>query len=429
MDVDEPKSNDEKTSELISQLKDRLAQFSDEQINAVIREAKDEAVVEAKAIIKEAMFQSILERTLGQLELSKGIAEPARAAPPSTIQDAAEDDNQVRTEIKAIRKRIAENERLLNQAIAPPKKIKEEQAVPGAGAEEGWGCYVYGVVGSNDSQPIKGLPGEGIDPAYPVYVLSCEAGAEQKIQAIVSKVSLQEFGQESLKANLDDMQWLQAKVYAHQGVLETVLDGFTLIPMQFCTIFSNESRVQEMLAQHYDDLVGALAHLEGKQEWGVKAYCDGESLVQQVEEVSERVQELKAEMALKSGGAAYFMRKKLEEAVAEEVERISDEYAQHSHDRLSSHIQESVINPLQGKELTGRKEAMLLNSAYLVAEEHLAAFHAELQSLEADYGLLGFSYELTGPWPPYNFVTTNLSPEGLPSPAGGDVPKECIAHE
>jgi hypothetical protein len=154
--------------------------------------------------------------------------------------------------------------------------------------------------------------------------------------------------------------------------------------------------------------VEALAHLEGKQEWGVKVYCDGETLAKRASETSDKVKELKAEMEQKSSGAAYFLKKKVDEAVAEEVERVSDEYAQHSHDCLSSHAEEAVINPLQSKDLTGRKEAMVLNGAYLVAEEQLAVFGAELESLAEEYGDLGFIYEMTGPWPPYNFVSVGL---------------------
>jgi hypothetical protein len=102
------------------------------------------------------------------------------------------------------------------------------------------------------------------------------------------------------------------------------------------------------------------------------------------------------------------VKKKVDEAIAEEVERVSDEHAQRSHDHLSSHAAETVVNPLQSKELTGRKEAMVLNGAYLVAEEKLVAFRTELESLAEEYSDLGFSYEMTGPWPPYNFVSIGL---------------------
>jgi hypothetical protein len=447
---------DEKTSELMDLVKDMMIELSDGQINKIIREARDEALAEAKTIIKGMLVQAILEQAMSELEGTRSKAVPAEKVAPANeaplptaqawtgatlrpfdepgtpqTQDMAESEEQIQAEIEAIRRKIAENERLLSQVNASPVKTEEVQApsvepvlspalsvvegeaegdeasAPRERGEENYGYYVYGIVGGDSSQPIERLPEEGIDLAYPVYALPYRA-----IQAIVSRVSLQEFGPEVLEANLNDIKWLEAKVRAHQDVLETMLASRTLIPMRFCTIYRSESRVQEMLGQHYEDLVEALVRLEGKQEWGGKVYCDSETLAQRVGEVSDRVKELKAEVGQRSSGAAYFLKKKIDETIAEEVERISDEYAQRSHDRLSSHAEEAVVNPLQSKELTGRKEEMILNGAYLVLEEQLTALRAELESLEKEYGDLGFSYEMTGPWPPYNFVTINFE-EGV----------------
>lgn len=420
---------DEKTRELMSQLKDRMLDVSDGQITEIIREARDEALAEAKAIIKGMMVQTILEDALRELEgaLSLPQVRNLREADTQVSVSSTESEGQIRQEIEAIRRKIAENERLLSQVKASPVKTEEMQeppvkpalsvvkgeaegdevSAPREGAEEGYGYYVYGVVGGDSNQPVEGLPKEGIDPAYPVYALPYQA-----VQAIVSRVSLQEFGQEVLEANLNDIKWLEAKVRAHQGILETVLANRTLIPMRLCTIYRSESRVQEMLGQHYDDFVEALVRLEGKQEWGVKVYCDGETLAHRVGEVSDRVKKFKAEVEQQSSGVAYFLKKKMDETIAEEVERISDEHAQRSHDRLSSHAEEAVVNPLQSKELTGRKEGMILNGAYLVLEEQLTAFRAEMENLKEEYGDLGFSYEMTGPWPPYNFMTISFE-EGI----------------
>jgi hypothetical protein len=400
---------DEKTSRLMSQLKDRMIEVSDGQITQIIQEARNEAFTEARAILKGIMVQAILEQAVRELEGALNLPQvPNPREADSLVQTSKlESEEQIQREIEAIRRKIAENERLLSQVKASP--IETEMQEPSAEDEvsapkekngRSHGYYVYGIVKDSGSQPVGGLPENGIDPAYPVYALPYQA-----IQAIVSKVSLREFGQKELKANLEDMKWLEAKVRVHQSILETVLASHTLIPMRFCTIYQSESRVQEMLAQNYDAFMNALSWLEGKQEWGVKVYCNGKTLAQRVGEISDRVKELKAEREQKSSGAAYFLKKKMDEAIAEEMERVSDEYAQHSHDSLSSHAEEAIINALQSKDLTGRKEAAILNGAYLVAEEQLAAFRTELESLAEEHSDLGFIYEMTGPWPPYNFVS------------------------
>jgi hypothetical protein len=49
------------TTQLIEQLKDKLVKASDELIIRIIQEARDEALVEAKAMLKERILQAILE--------------------------------------------------------------------------------------------------------------------------------------------------------------------------------------------------------------------------------------------------------------------------------------------------------------------------------------------------------------------------------
>ena len=198
--------------------------------------------------------------------------------------------------------------------------------------------------------------------------------------------------------------WLGAKALAHQAVLERVSADGTLVPMGFGVIYRSESRVQEMLAKHYDEFAEALRRLENKREWGVKVYCDREALSERIGEISDRVRELRAAIGEEAGGKAYFKKKKLTEAIAEESERFGNECAQGSHDRLSRHADDTAINALQDREITGRQEEMLLNGAYLVAQNELDAFRNELAVLEREYGRLGFSFDLTGPWPPYNFA-------------------------
>jgi hypothetical protein len=62
------------------------------------------------------------------------------------------------------------------------------------------------------------------------------------------------------------------------------------------------------------------------------------------------------------------------------------------------------MNALQGTEITGRNERMLLNVAYLVEAEALDAFQAALAEVATAYGDRGFQFELSGPWPAYNFA-------------------------
>jgi hypothetical protein len=266
-------------------------------------------------------------------------------------------------------------------------------------AQEEYGWYLYGIARGDGERPLGDLPAEGLWPGEPV-----QAVPYRDLLALASRIPLSEFTPEALHDHLEDLEWVTAQAQAHQRVLEAVLAEGALVPMKFCTLYFNETCLQAALAEHYEDFLRALGRVEGKVEWGVKVYCDRETLGEQIGAVSEIVTQLWAEAATKSSGAAYFVRRKLAETVAVEVERVADECAQDSHDRLASHAAEAVINVLQSRESTGRTDHMILNGAYFVADAQLDAFGAELRSLEAEYGELGFSFERTGPWPPYNFA-------------------------
>ncbi len=390
-------------------------EISSDQIAELLREARAEALLEARQIIKQKMVQAILEQAFSGESPS-----PARASDPPAPASHLEGDEtssrpngsqdpppaeaapaSLQEEIAAIRRKILENEQALEKIKQPPQDVPQaELPVEARPAEIEPGAtayYVYAIVGKDS---LSGeLPEASVDSAYPLYQIPY-----QGLSAVVSLVSLAEFGEEELEQNLKDAVWLENTVRAHQAVLEAILSQTALVPMRFCTLFLSEARVLEMVAAHAEEFAKTLANLADKQEWGVKVYYDEEFLSRRIEETSQKIQTFKADIAGKSSGAAYFSKKKLEALIAEEVERACNSATQSSHDRLAARAVELRVLPPQEKEVTGRKEVMGLNGAYLVAGEGMAAFHVQLEELGREYGPLGFEYELTGPWPPYNFV-------------------------
>ena len=58
---------DDRTRKLSKQLRDRLLEVSDPEIAAIIRDAREEAIAEAKAIVKAAVVQACLGTCAGQV--------------------------------------------------------------------------------------------------------------------------------------------------------------------------------------------------------------------------------------------------------------------------------------------------------------------------------------------------------------------------
>ena len=92
----------------------------------------------------------------------------------------------------------------------------------------------------------------------------------------------------------------------------------------------------------------------------------------------------------------------------EETDHLADAWAVEAHERLADRAVEALLNPLQNPEVSGHVGDMILNGVYLVADAGLEAFTDEVQDLTARFEDRGVTVELTGPWPPYNFVKGSI---------------------
>ncbi len=270
--------------------------------------------------------------------------------------------------------------------------------------ERAYACYVYAIVRPRDDQTTRLLPAAGIWPQSPVCALSCG-----DLLALYSRVPLSEFGPAALESHLEDTDWALALVLAHQRVLGDLLDEYTLIPLRFCSLYSSEAQVQTLLAQHAETFVRTLDRLQGATEWGVKLYCDRRLLVESLAANSPAFQAQREQIARAAPGAAYFLRKKLEQAAQNEAAQVAEACAHDSHGRLAACVREAVVNPSQAAELHRRRGEMILNGAYLIDDRSTETFRATWSELAATYAQQGFEYELSGPWPPYNFTNMKLA--------------------
>ena len=74
------------------------------------------------------------------------------------------------------------------------------------------------------------------------------------------------------------------------------------------------------------------------------------------------------------------------------------------HDR--SH--EAVLVAVQRPEVSGHEGDMILNGVYLVDDQDIPEFRALVERVGEEYRAVGVALELTGPWPPYNFVKSSI---------------------
>lgn len=236
---------------------------------------------------------------------------------------------------------------------------------------------------------------------YPIYF--------QGTYAVVTKVSPDEFSEDNLKKNLNDMEWVEKRVRQHEKIIEEIMKDTTVLPFKFGTVFQSEENVEKLLKEHNTEFKQIIEDLDGKEEWGLKIYCNLTKFKESLAKENERIQDLDRQIASVSEGKAYLLKKKKEELIKEIISQKISEYTQDSFTRLKKVCLEAKINKILPKEVTEREDEMVFNAAYLVNKNRIKDFENVLSYLKTKYSNKGLTFDYTGPWPPYNFCNFGVN--------------------
>ena len=261
-------------------------------------------------------------------------------------------------------------------------------------AQSGDALWVYCVLRADGASAPEG---DGVAGSR------IEVIADDGLAALFSRVPLEEFGEESLRRNLNDLGWLERVARAHESVLERALDGATIAPLRLCTIYEGPARVRIMLDAARERFLAVLDALDGREEWGIKLLLDP---AQVAAEARRRlpVADQESEVAERGEGTGYMLGRRLERKVADTADTLAAEIAHEVHANLRNWAVDAVTRPPQNRDLSGHEGDMVLNAAYLVEAERVDGLRELVTVLESHHRDVGARIELTGPWPPYNFV-------------------------
>lgn len=222
---------------------------------------------------------------------------------------------------------------------------------------------------------------------------------------IVKYVSESEFSEGNLKKNVSDIQWLETNAREHFKVISNIMEYCTVIPFKFGTIYNSLAGLKKFIADYSDSLIENFRHIEDKEEWAIKIYCNRKTLIEQIDELSEEAATLEKQIMASSPGKAFLLRRKKSDLIEYEMNRLCNKYGQEYYDEFKNLSESTSLNNLLPKEFTGREDTMILNATFLVSKYKVADFKHIVEALRKKDENSGFFIEATGPWPPFSFIS------------------------
>ena len=233
-----------------------------------------------------------------------------------------------------------------------------------------------------------------------------EAVEAEGLAAVVSAVPLDTYGEGALEARMSDAAWTATRALRHERVAEHFARRAAVVPLRFGAIYLRREGVAAMVAERAGQLREVLARLGGREEWGLNVYVERARLREEVTRLSARLRELAERADASAPGQAYLLRKKIEGLRDEEARAETRRIGREAESRLAAACDGAARLRVLKDEATEQGE-LAARLAFLVRREGFETFRAAAEALAAEYTPLGFRFELTGPWPAYNFATAD----------------------
>jgi hypothetical protein len=234
-------------------------------------------------------------------------------------------------------------------------------------------------------------------PALPDAAPPRAVALTDDISLVVADVAAGTYRAEAIEARLSDLDWVGRCGTAHHAVADALAAKHTIVPLRPFTLFSNETRAWETFAALAAQLEAALDQVSGKAEWVLRIGQPDPA------RVTARSGSGRKPMPPTSGTSFLAQKAAAKRSASELAARVRRDAAGVFEALADVADQSNERPPVPG---TG----LLLDAAFLVPERQTASFKRVLEA-EAK-GLLGDGcrVSLTGPWPPYSFVSLDSGP-------------------
>ena len=189
---------------------------------------------------------------------------------------------------------------------------------------------------------------------------------------------------------------------AYAGVIETLEQHFTLLPVRFGSVMESSDAILKMMEKNYPALKDNLQKVENKCEFGLKVFCDSEKLKEGLMTESPAGLPIPGTAAPDPKTSVYrdWVNRKLAEHRTEELmlQHVDTVIAE-----ITGHL--NLLNAVNKfkKMVTA---TTIIDAVFLLDKTQQETLVGAVGNLQNRYP--GLKFVLTGPWPPYNFVELTI---------------------
>jgi hypothetical protein len=251
--------------------------------------------------------------------------------------------------------------------------------------------YVYAF--ARDDGSLEAI-GSAVDPRYPLEMIG-----NGRLAALASRVGLDQFDLSKLQSGTADVEWLSQIAVRHNAIVGQAARSGPVLPMRMGVLFRSRESLLARIAECHLAASDFLSRLGDRQEWGTAIYLDEARAEQALAPATPPP----ASASATGAGATYLAKKRERDQARRAVKEQSRHEVAEAEAALSSKADSFCSVRVLPSSLTGRREKMVWNGAFLISQSACPCWLDLADCLAhalADKGLL---LETTGPWPAYHF--------------------------
>jgi hypothetical protein len=235
--------------------------------------------------------------------------------------------------------------------------------------------YLYGIT----QKKVSLAPGVvGVGGSASIEPIECEG-----LVCWISRVDKGEFA-DNLASKVENLDWLAETSMRHQQVASAIAEHTEILPARLATVFLTLSSLETDVRKNKRVLETDFARVKDSEEWGVKVFA-----------VTTKP-ELPAE-ARKSG-------KEYLKAKAAMLQKPAGKEPDSEIEKFAEALTKIAVSTADGGQISGAQRGLKWQISLLLKRDDREKLDGLLKKYSGEWAEVR-RIELTGPWPPYSFVT------------------------